>query len=46
LPDGVSNGTEAYEYECEEVVVVPVLGVHKAGSTGTPPLVNESLVMW
>jgi hypothetical protein len=43
LPDGVSNGAEAYDYECEDVVVAPVLGVHKTGTTGTPPLLNVSL---
>nr|XP_034595526.1 RING-H2 finger protein ATL22-like isoform X1 [Setaria viridis] len=29
LPDGGITGTEAYEHECEEVVVAPVLGLHK-----------------
>ncbi|CAL4955088.1 unnamed protein product [Urochloa decumbens] len=28
LPDG-GTGAEAYDYECEEVVVAPVLGMHK-----------------
>ncbi|CAO2178705.1 unnamed protein product [Urochloa humidicola] len=35
LPDG-GTGTEAYEYECEEVVVAPVLAVHKEGIVGGP----------
>ncbi|RLN22363.1 hypothetical protein C2845_PM07G19400 [Panicum miliaceum] len=40
LPDGWITGAEAYEYECEEVVVAPVLGAHKkviAGAPGSPP---------
>jgi hypothetical protein len=39
LPDGVSNGAEVYDYE--DVVVTPVLGVHKTGMMGRPPLLNE-----
>ncbi|CAL4955081.1 unnamed protein product [Urochloa decumbens] len=35
LPDG-GTGAEAYEYECEEVVVAPVLTVHKEGIVGGP----------
>jgi len=35
LPDG-STGAEARESECEEVVVAPVLGVHKEGMVGPP----------
>ena len=35
LPDG-GTGAEAREYECEEVVVAPVLGVHKEGMVGPP----------
>jgi len=35
LPDG-GTGAEALEYECEEVVVAPVLGVHKEGMVGPP----------
>ncbi|TVT99363.1 hypothetical protein EJB05_55250, partial [Eragrostis curvula] len=42
LPDGATTGTEAYE--CEEVVVAPVLGVHKTEMVdppgGSPPLTN------
>jgi hypothetical protein len=41
LPDGVSNGAEAYDYECEDVVVAPVLGMHKTGMMGMPLLLNE-----
>ncbi|KAJ1284861.1 hypothetical protein BS78_03G237400 [Paspalum vaginatum] len=40
LPDGVTTGAEAYEYECEEVVVAPVLDQHKrmiVGAPGGPP---------
>jgi hypothetical protein len=37
LPDGVVTGAEAYEYECEEVVVAPVLGVHKERMAGATP---------
>ncbi|PUZ55271.1 hypothetical protein GQ55_5G199300 [Panicum hallii var. hallii] len=40
LPDGWITGAEAYEYECEEVVVAPVFDVHKkaiAGAPGPPP---------
>ncbi|KAK3165124.1 hypothetical protein QOZ80_1AG0029190 [Eleusine coracana subsp. coracana] len=36
LPDGVITGTDMHEYECEEVVVAPVLSVHKAGTMGAP----------
>ncbi|XP_039812416.1 LEAF RUST 10 DISEASE-RESISTANCE LOCUS RECEPTOR-LIKE PROTEIN KINASE-like 1.2 isoform X4 [Panicum virgatum] len=35
LPDG-GTGAEAREYECEEVVVALVLGVHKEGMVGPP----------
>ncbi|CAO2178702.1 unnamed protein product [Urochloa humidicola] len=35
LPDG-GTGTEVYEYECEEVVVAPVLAVHKARMVPAP----------
>ena len=35
LPDG-GTGAEARESECEEVVVAPVLGVHKEGMVGPP----------
>ncbi|GJM93515.1 hypothetical protein PR202_ga10077 [Eleusine coracana subsp. coracana] len=42
--DGAATGTEAYEHECEEVVVAPVLGVHKVGMMdapdGIPPSTN------
>ncbi|PVH38212.1 hypothetical protein PAHAL_5G199300 [Panicum hallii] len=40
LQDGWITGAEAYEYECEEVVVAPVFDVHKkaiAGAPGPPP---------
>ncbi|GJM93516.1 hypothetical protein PR202_ga10078 [Eleusine coracana subsp. coracana] len=44
LRDGAATGTEAYEHECEEVVVAPVLGVHKVGMMdapdGIPPSTN------
>ncbi|CAM0147032.1 unnamed protein product [Urochloa decumbens] len=46
LPDGVATGAEAYEYECEEVVVAPVLGVHKErmlGPPGSPAPANGSV---
>ncbi|CAL4955065.1 unnamed protein product [Urochloa decumbens] len=46
LPDGVVTGAEAYEYECEEVVVAPVLGVHKErmlGPPGSPAPANGSV---
>ncbi|CAL4961991.1 unnamed protein product [Urochloa decumbens] len=44
LPDGVATGAEAYEYECEEVVVAPVLGVHKARMVpGSPAPANGSV---
>ncbi|KAL6615827.1 hypothetical protein ACP70R_038097 [Stipagrostis hirtigluma subsp. patula] len=47
LPDGGITGAEAHEYECDEVVVAPVLGVHKEGmvlapGAPPPPLVNGS----
>jgi len=40
LPDG-GTGAEAYESECEEVVVAPVLGVHKEGLVGATPLAAQ-----
>ncbi|XP_062206573.1 LEAF RUST 10 DISEASE-RESISTANCE LOCUS RECEPTOR-LIKE PROTEIN KINASE-like 2.1 isoform X1 [Phragmites australis] len=45
LPDGGITGAEAYEYECEEVVVAPVMALHKdgmLGAPGAPPLTNGS----
>ncbi|KAL6614705.1 hypothetical protein ACP70R_036975 [Stipagrostis hirtigluma subsp. patula] len=47
LPDGGITGAEAHEYECDEVVVAPVLGVHKEGmvpapGAAQPPLMNGS----
>jgi hypothetical protein len=45
LRDGVITGAEAYEFECEEVVVAPVLDVHKkaiVGAPGDPPPGNGS----
>ncbi|XP_062206575.1 LEAF RUST 10 DISEASE-RESISTANCE LOCUS RECEPTOR-LIKE PROTEIN KINASE-like 1.2 [Phragmites australis] len=45
LPDGGITGAEAYEYECEEVVVAPVMAVHKdgmLGAPGAPPPTNGS----
>ncbi|CAO2204464.1 unnamed protein product, partial [Urochloa humidicola] len=46
LPDG-GTGAEAYEYECEEVVVAPVMAVHKegivGGAPGAPPPPNGSI---
>jgi hypothetical protein len=47
LPDGVTTGTEAYDYQCDEVVVAPVLNAHKMGTMGStpggiPPVVNGS----
>jgi hypothetical protein len=47
LPDGVTTGTEAYDYQCDEVVVAPVLSAHKMGMMGStpggiPPVVNGS----
>ncbi|TVT99364.1 hypothetical protein EJB05_55252, partial [Eragrostis curvula] len=51
LPDAGITGAEAYEYECEKVVVAPVLGVHKDGmmdAPGAPPPANRSFggVVW
>ncbi|KAG0538997.1 hypothetical protein BDA96_03G284700 [Sorghum bicolor] len=45
LRDGGITGAEAYEYECEEVVVAPVLDAHKkaiVGASGAPPPGNGS----
>ena len=45
LRDGGITGAEAYEFECEEVVVAPVLDVHKkavVGAPGGPPPGNGS----
>ncbi|XP_066309441.1 LEAF RUST 10 DISEASE-RESISTANCEUS RECEPTOR-LIKE PROTEIN KINASE-like 2.1 isoform X2 [Miscanthus floridulus] len=45
LRDGGITGAEAYEFECEEVVVAPVLDVHKkavVGAPGGPPPENGS----
>ncbi|XP_066306807.1 LEAF RUST 10 DISEASE-RESISTANCEUS RECEPTOR-LIKE PROTEIN KINASE-like 1.2 isoform X6 [Miscanthus floridulus] len=36
LWDGGITGAEAYEFECEEVVVAPVLDVHKKTIVGAP----------
>jgi len=45
LPDGGITGAEAYEFQCEEVVVAQVLDAHKkaiVGAPGTPPPGNGS----
>ena len=34
LRNGGITGAEAYEFECEEVVVAPVLDVHKKAVVG------------
>jgi hypothetical protein len=36
LRDGGITGAEAYEFECEEAVVAPVLDTHKKAVVGTP----------
>ncbi|WVZ69223.1 LOW QUALITY PROTEIN: hypothetical protein U9M48_018042 [Paspalum notatum var. saurae] len=41
LPDGGITGAEAYEYECDEVVVALVLEEHKRALVDAPPSVNN-----
>jgi hypothetical protein len=42
LPDGWITGAEAYDYECEEVVVAPVSDVHRDAVVSAPTPRNGS----